>query len=100
MDFFSVEAEKRDALGKAEIRRLKGEGMVPGILYDENENVPIALDQHDLVNLINKHGSNIVLDLNLEGKKVKTYIKEIQRAPVSQDILHIDLMPLGKGMLH
>ncbi|GAE89134.1 LSU ribosomal protein L25p [Acetivibrio straminisolvens JCM 21531] len=44
--------------------------------------------------IIDKNGSDVLVNLNLNGKKIKAKIQEVQRKPIGDDILHVDLMPL------
>jgi len=100
MDLICLDAEVRGVSGKGALKRLKSEGIVPGILYDESGNIPISIDEHELNLFLCKHGKDSILNLKLEGKDIEVTVREIQKAPVSQDILHIDLIPIGKGILH
>lgn len=94
MDLFSVNAEKRVPAGKGPIRRLKREGFIPGILYSEGDSIPISLEAVELKNILNKHGNDVYLNLNIEGKPMKVKVQEVQRDPVNlDDINHVDLMP-------
>lgn len=82
---------------RSDIRRLRVEGKVPGILYGKEEgSLPISLDSREVSTILRKHGgAAFLLDLKLEGQEdrdLKALIKELQRDPVTSRILHIDLL--------
>lgn len=100
MDKFDMPVEKRLTGRKGEIRKLKHEGLVPGILYSEDANIPISLEEHKLSYILDKYGNDVFLNLDLDGRIIKAKIKEVQRNPVSKDIKHIDFMPVSGEKLH
>ncbi|HHU62976.1 MAG TPA: 50S ribosomal protein L25 [Clostridiales bacterium] len=71
------------------IRRL---GNVPGVLYGkELPATRIKLDKKVLQRILSQNGSNAVFEVMLEGKIRPVIVREIQREPITQKILHIDL---------
>ncbi|MCX8131640.1 MAG: 50S ribosomal protein L25 [Clostridia bacterium] len=100
MESFDISVEKRNDTGKSAMRKLKNEGMVPGIIYNQGAGIPIILEEHELRNILDKKGEGIILNFELNGTKVSAKVKEVQRDPINQDIQHIDLMPLDGGILH
>ena len=100
MDTFDVNVEKRIVTGKSAMRKLKSEGFVPGVLYSKDENIQVSLEERKMAYILNKHGKDVFLNINFDGAPVKVKIQEVQRDPVSQDIRHIDLMPLDDKSVH
>ena len=92
MEEFNIKVEERVVAGKAEINRLKKEGMVPGMLYGQGENVPVALGNHELKTILDRNGDDIFLNLNLHGRQIKSRMQEVQRDPITREIKHIDLI--------
>ena len=99
MERFDVNVETRSEIGKGAIRKIKSEGLVPGVVYQDGDSMPIALNEFELRKLINRHGEDILLRFSLEGSVINAKIQELQRDPVSLEIKHIDLMPVD-GMIH
>lgn len=93
-----IKAKKRTESGSRYNRRLRRSGEVPGVYYIHGE-APVALtfDHHDL-NLF-LHQSHALVDLRVEGDRAtrKCVIKDIQYHPVTEDILHVDLMGVKMG---
>ncbi|TYQ12936.1 UNVERIFIED_CONTAM: large subunit ribosomal protein L25 [Acetivibrio alkalicellulosi] len=98
MELFDVEARERDMIGTSEVRKIKREGLVPGILYQGDESKPILFKEEEIRNILNKHGRDVILNVNYNGKKIKSKIQEVQRKPINDEIIHLDLMPLDKDI--
>ena len=89
-------AEKRDELGKADVRRLRRTGNVPVVIYGEDmDSQSLLIDSHDLEMLVKKNVS--VISLKIDGKEQSTIIREIQYHPVKGQIIHVDFLALQKG---
>lgn len=100
MDAVDVNVHER-AAGRVEIKRLAREGFVPGILYSHGDSTPIALELDTLRRILDKKGdTGLVLDTYFNGEHLKAMVKEVQRDPVTQEIKHVDLMPVDGGVLH
>jgi large subunit ribosomal protein L25 len=86
-------ASERTDLGSAESRRLRRQGLIPGILYGQSKPVPIAVAERDLrTALTGKGGMHAVLDLTVDGGGSHSAIlKEFQVSKVRGKLTHIDL---------
>ncbi|MDF2882029.1 MAG: rplY1 [Clostridiaceae bacterium] len=93
MEFLKCDVRKKNCRHYANKERRAGK--VPGILYGKNiKNVLFELAYMELNGAINKNGEHGELDISVDGSNHKTLIKEIQRDPVSHNIIHIDLEEL------
>jgi large subunit ribosomal protein L25 len=82
-------AKPRNSRGTHEARRLRRQGMVPGVLYGHGEGTDsLMLSREDLVKAI-RQGARVV-DLDQAGKLEKALIKDLQWDPLGHDILHVD----------
>ncbi len=85
-----LKISKRDGRGTREARRLRKQGLTPGILYGHGEeNLAFQTSSHD-VELAIQHGER-VLDLDIEGKSENALIKDVQYDTYGMEILHVDL---------
>jgi large subunit ribosomal protein L25 len=100
MELFDVKVEERIVSSKSAVKKLKDEGLIPGIIYNGAENIPISVEEHQLNYIINKHGRDVFLNVHFNGMPIKVKIQELQRDPVNQDIQHIDLIPVDGNILH
>jgi large subunit ribosomal protein L25 len=84
---------QRTLLGSAESRRLRRQGLIPGVLYGRSEPVAIAVAERDLrAALTTPGGSHAVLDVAVDGGSTHSAIlKEFQRDKVRGTITHVDL---------
>ncbi len=85
--------QNRAILGSAESRRLRKQGLIPGVLYGRERPVSISIPERDLrAALTTKGGLNAVLDVVVDdGKTHSSVLKEYQQDPVRGLITHVDL---------
>ncbi len=98
-DQIVINAEKREATGSANSRRLRHDGKFPGILYSQGkEGVNVAINEHEYDQKLKGHPSeNMILDLDLEGKKHKVLLREVQHDALTGRVLHVDFNEVAKG---
>jgi large subunit ribosomal protein L25 len=84
---------ERTLLGSAESRRLRRQGLIPGVLYGRSAPVAIAVGERDLrAALTTPAGSHAVLDVAVDGGGAHSAIlKDFQRDKVRGTIIHVDL---------
>jgi len=85
--------QNRSILGSAEARRLRRQGLIPGVLYGRETPVAVSIPERDLRNaLTGVGGSNAVLDVVVDGGKAHaSVLKEYQLDPVRGTVTHVDL---------
>jgi large subunit ribosomal protein L25 len=85
---------ERTQLGSAESRRLRRQGLVPGVLYGRSEPVAISVGERDLrAALTTPAGAHAVLDVTVDGGSAHSAIlKEYQRDKVRGTITHVDFL--------
>ncbi len=77
-----------------QIRRL---GFIPGVLYGKDvATTRIKVDGKSLQGVLTRNGSNAIFEVMLEGKVRPVIVKEVQREPVTNRILHIDLHNINR----
>jgi large subunit ribosomal protein L25 len=95
MEILSLNCEKRELGTKAKVRALRRVGKVPGVVYGPRmPAMPIAVASASLKASVTTDASQRLLKLaaaesDLDGRHV--IIKDVQRAPISGDLLHADL---------
>ena len=92
METFVLQAEKREVLGKTENKRLRREGYMPAVVYGGSRDVvAIQIEHNSMMKSLDMAGfySNI-LELCLDGKSEKVYLKDLRRHPSKKEILHAD----------
>lgn len=93
----NIKAEKRDVFGKNAAQRLREKGKIPVILYGAKiDTVPLTLDRKDLITILkSESGENTIFKVAFDTKTTNAMIKEIQRDPVSDEILHTDFIHIA-----
>ncbi len=84
----------REKLGSAETRRLRKQGLVPGVLYGRGEPKAICVEERTLRSaLTGDAGLHTILDVVIEGAKSShaSVLKDYQQDVVRGWITHIDL---------
>jgi large subunit ribosomal protein L25 len=86
-------ASERVKLGSAESRRLRRQGLIPGVLYGQSKPVAITVAERDLrAALTGKGGTHAVLDVAVDGGGSHSAIlKEFQLSKVRGKLTHVDL---------
>jgi large subunit ribosomal protein L25 len=86
--------QNRAVLGSAESRRLRRQGLIPGVLYGrEQQPVAISIPERALRSALTTSGGlNAVLDVVVDDGKIhSSVLKEYQQHPVKGLIVHVDL---------
>jgi large subunit ribosomal protein L25 len=93
-DRFRLEVKARERLGTPESRRLRKQGLIPGVLYGKTVAKAFAVDERQLrTALTGPSGLHAVLDVVIEGQSTphSSILKEYQRDPIRGHVRHIDL---------
>jgi len=93
MEKINLKAKIREELGKEAVKKLRGQGLVPAVVYKGKKSLSIKVQARELFEVIHtKAGENVLVNLQVESKKStqSAIIKEIQYHPVRGDVLHVD----------
>ena len=92
-----LEAQKREASGKGAARGMRRAGNLPGVLYGrKNEVIPIQIDARGFQDFLHNYGENAFINLEIADHGTENVmVKEIQRDPVSNQLLHTDLLRIS-----
>ncbi|HBR98639.1 MAG TPA: 50S ribosomal protein L25 [Gammaproteobacteria bacterium] len=92
MSSISLETKTRSEFGKGASRRLRREALVPAIIYGGGED-PVAVTVEQRV--VNKHLNDdafysAIINLDVDGKREKAILRDLQHHPYKPVIMHID----------
>ena len=93
-DRLKLEVREREDLGSRRTRRLRSQGLVPGVLYGKGHARAIAVPERELrAAMTGPSGLHAILDVVLEGQKTvhPSILAEYQQDPIRGTISHIDL---------
>jgi len=87
----TLAVEERPETGSRSARRLRREGLIPGVVYGGGDCTAVRIDARELRSAL--LASSAVIDLQVGGGKARPVIvKDQQHHPVRDEILHIDLL--------
>ena len=91
---FAVTAEPRAEQGKGASRRLRRTGKVPAVLYGgKGEAEMISLSHNEISKHVKTEAFfSHILTLNLNGNSQQVVLKDLQRNPVNESIIHADFL--------
>ncbi len=94
MSAVTLTAETGRTTGSRPSRRMRGEGLVPGVIYGGGKPADtVTFRRKDLRNALNTDaGRNALVRIQLNGDSFMTLVREIQRHPVRRDVTHIDFV--------
>ena len=96
---FVINARSREDTGKGASRRLRRQsGEVPAIIYGGKKHAEkISILHKDITKALeNEAVYSSIISLSVDGKAEDTIIKDIQRHPAKQVILHLDFLRVSK----
>jgi large subunit ribosomal protein L25 len=85
---------RRERLGSSETRRLRKQGLVPGVLYGREAPISICIEERELRRaLTGAGGLHSILDVQVDGtgKSHASILKDYQVDKVRGHVTHVDL---------
>lgn len=86
----------RTNVGKKDAKAVRKEGNIPCVLYGGKEQVHFSVHEKSFKNIIFTP-EICFIELNLDGKVYKAIIQDVQYHPVTDIILHVDMLELIDG---
>jgi large subunit ribosomal protein L25 len=87
-----MKAEERFVQSKGDLRQLREQGKVPGVVYGKKISKPtaIAVNEKELLSVLRSH-PNAVLEMEIPSAgKQPVMMTAVQRDPLTRHLLHID----------
>ncbi|MBW6484271.1 MAG: 50S ribosomal protein L25 [Vicingaceae bacterium] len=95
MKTIALSAIKRTEVGSVNANQIRKEGNIPCNIYGVNGNTNFYVNEIIFNKIINSPEVYFV-DLDIDGKKHKAIIKEVQFHPVTDKTLHVDFLEVSK----
>jgi len=90
---YQLSAQKRTARNPRALRR---EGFIPAVVYGADlPSTPIQVEAAAFNQLLSKLGRQSPIDLALEGETHRVVIRELQRDPLSREVIHVDFFKVS-----
>lgn len=91
MTEYKLNAMKREGSGKNRVDKLRAAGQIPAVIYQKGEeNELVQVKDLEFAHVYNKAGSSSLVDLVVDSETKKVLIKEVQRHPYRNEVLHVD----------
>ena len=90
----ATQERPKEKEGSSNSRRLRKEGMVPGIVYGHGEKpTSVIVNFKELRNVLTTDaGLNAIIGLEVGGKHKLSIVKKLQRHPVDHSVMHVDFL--------
>ncbi|MFL6531505.1 MAG: 50S ribosomal protein L25 [Chthoniobacterales bacterium] len=87
-----LSAQRRTAIGRSAVRKLKTIGAVPAVIYGAKAQPETLQVSKREINAMLAHasGENILVELEIDGGNRLAMVQEVQHSPLGGDVLHID----------
>jgi large subunit ribosomal protein L25 len=98
-----IKVARRDVQGQGASRRLRHAGVVPGIVYGgDREPVKVQFNHNEIwLAQFNDWFYSSIIDLNLDGTIHKVLLRDMQRHPYKQLVMHLDFQRVNDNeVLH
>lgn len=89
----SLSGSPREGVGKKDAKVLRSTGRIPAVLYGGEDQVHLHVGEIELEKLV-YNADVFQIQLELDGKTIPCIIREIQFHPVTDKIVHVDLLQL------
>lgn len=92
-DHVQLNAMPRTEFGSAKTRRLRKQGLVPGVLYKTGQDsVAFTLPHRELARALHgDHGKTAVFEISVDGgTSVPALLKDFDLSPIRTELLHVD----------
>jgi large subunit ribosomal protein L25 len=95
MKTIEIKGSLREAVGKKSAKSIRKNEEVPCVLYGMGENVHFKLNEKLFKNLVFTPEACLV-NLDIEGKKYKVVMRDLQFHPISDKITHADFYQIDE----
>ena len=94
-----IKAQSRKDEGKGASRRLRHASFVPAVVYGAGKDPQSIQIEHNTILLAAKHEwfFSSVLDLNVDGKVQKVLVRDWQKHPFKQLMMHMDFLRINEN---
>jgi len=94
--YYKLKVSDRTKLKTKGVKSLRRKGLIPGVLYYAGErNVNIEIDKSILFHAM--QSGQRIFEIEQEGESQFTMIKQVQYHPVTDEVIHLDLMRVRRS---
>lgn len=92
-----LSVQSRDVFGK-KVKYLRQSGMVPGVIFGKHldDSASITVNKIDFLRVFAKTGKSTPIEVEGDGMEYLVLVSELQLDPVSDHLMHVDLLAVNK----
>ena len=94
--YYKLDISSRDQTGSKESKIARKQGFVPGVLYYSGEEATSISIEKSILSRAMNSGQRI-FEINQDGESQYTMLKQVQYHPVTDEVIHIDLMRVRRS---
>ena len=93
-----LQADKREATGKNQVKKLRNNDLIPGVIYAKNqENVNVQFTARDFEKVLRQAGTSTIISLDINGEGKEVLIKDFDSHPYKNQFLHVDFQAIDQN---
>lgn len=93
-----LQANKREATGKNQVKKLRNNELIPGVIYAKNqENVNVQFTARDFEKVLRQAGTSTIISLDIDGEGKEVLIKDFDSHPYKNQFLHVDFQAIDQN---
>lgn len=93
-----MNVDLRSETGSNACHRIRDKGHVPGVVYGQHTaSRTLEIDRRELDSIIRNNGTNVMLDLHFGGVEATVMLKDVQRNPITREIMHVDFLEVSQN---
>lgn len=94
-----IKAIKREPGSQSKLTKIRKNGQLAGVIYGYNtESTPILLDYAETEKMVRKNGHAAIFDIDLDGKKMKAVLTDVQRDAIKGKVKHVDFLAINMSL--
>ena len=94
--YYKLDISSRNQTGAKESRIARKKGFIPGVLYYSGEEaISISIEKSILLRAMNS--GQRIFEIDQDGENQYTMLKQVQYHPVTDEVIHIDLMRVRRS---
>jgi large subunit ribosomal protein L25 len=97
-----LKAEARPTVGRSAVRKLRSRGFIPAVIYGGNDKPqPLQVSAREINAMMSQaSGENVLVELEIgDGQSRTALVQEVQHAPVSGEIRHVDFHAISMDQM-
>ncbi|MDY6064731.1 MAG: 50S ribosomal protein L25 [Finegoldia sp.] len=95
---YKLDADKREVTGSNAVKKLRTEGVIPGVIYGEDQAINVQVSEKELDKIYLMAGTSSLIDLKVDGEEKTVIIQEVQMHPYKNHYLHVDFKTINMNV--